>query len=405
MEWTPQQNGALAAVDAWLKTSEPVFRLFGYAGTGKTTLARHLAQNVNGRVFFGAYTGKAALVLRQKGCNNASTIHSMIYRSREEGRVELEQLEEELKQLLARDGDPREALKLQRQIRALRVQLSTPKFSLKPRDSCDLAEASLLVIDECSMIDESMGYDLLSFKVKILVLGDPAQLPPIRGGGFFTEAEPDVMLTDVQRQARDNPIIDLATRVREGRRLELGSYGESAVIDRSAVDLERVLQADQLLCGLNVTRRASNARLRHALGRDNLVPVEGDRLVCLRNERELGLLNGGLFESVSNSTYHEETVQLSIKSTDTMPGEPEAEKLNVTAHLGPFLGENIEMPWWERRAAQEFDFGYALTVHKAQGSQWNDVVVLDEWTRPETHKRWLYTAITRAAEKICIVQY
>ena len=84
MSWSPQQDAALKAVAEWLRRGDrPVFRLFGYAGTGKTTLAKHIAEDVDGEVAFGAYTGKAALVLRSKGCPDASTIHSMIYRSRE----------------------------------------------------------------------------------------------------------------------------------------------------------------------------------------------------------------------------------------------------------------------------------------------------------------------------------
>ena len=72
------------------------------------------------------------------------------------------------------------------------------------------------MIDECSMVDAELGRDLMSFDVPVLVLGDPAQLPPIQGGGFFTEAEPDAMLTEVHRQAQDDPIVRLSMEVREG---------------------------------------------------------------------------------------------------------------------------------------------------------------------------------------------
>ena len=172
----------------WLKAGDPqVFRLFGYAGTGKTTLARHLAEHVDGETAFGAFTGKAALVLRSKGCKDARTIHSMIYRPKD-------------------------------------VETEEPSFVLTRTRPA--AAASLIVIDECSMVDEELGRDLLSFGKKVLVLGDPAQLPPVKGGGYFTEAEPDVMLTEVHRQAADNPIIRLSMDVREGRRLARGDYGD-----------------------------------------------------------------------------------------------------------------------------------------------------------------------------------
>src|ERR671920_2051191 len=187
--WSPQQDAVLKAVAEWLRRGDrPVFRLFGFAGTGKTTLARHIAEAVDGDVVFGAYTGKAALVLRSRGCTDASTIHSLIYRSRE--------------------GDE-----------------NGPQFVLNRSSAA--AKADLIVIDECSMVDEELGRDLLSFGRPVLVLGDPAQLPPVKGGGFFTEAEPDVMLTDVHRQAEGNPIVHMSLLVREGGRLEKGTYGES----------------------------------------------------------------------------------------------------------------------------------------------------------------------------------
>lgn len=397
MRWTPQQEGALAAVAAWLRTDEQVFRLFGYAGTGKTTLAKHLAEGVEGDVRFAAYTGKAALVLRQKGCGEAQTIHSLIYKTKSEGMAELLRLEAELEELDQKPSTPFAVVsKLREEIRRLRRQLSQPNFTLDVTSA--VRYAKLVIIDECSMVDEDMGRDLLSFGCKVLVLGDPAQLPPIRGGGFFTEQEPDVMLTDVQRQARDNPIVELATRVREGQRLDLGDYGDSKIISRHGLRFEDMLNAEQILVGYNATRRSINARVRHARGRHGVLPVAGDRLVCLRNNRDLGLLNGALFEATTDAEELSDTLFVTVRSTDE-----ERDPIDCEAHLGPFLGEDLEMPWWERRRAEEFDYGYALTVHKSQGSQWNDVLLRDEWAG-SSRQRWLYTGITRAAERITIVK-
>src|SRR6478736_3478176 len=191
MRWSAQQQAALDAVAAWLRRGEPqIFRLFGYAGTGKTTLAKQVAADTEGEVAFGAFTGKAALVMRARGCPEASTIHAMIYRSRESD-----------------EGGPLFVL----------------------NRSSVAAKAALIVVDECSMVDAELGRDLASFGRPVLVLGDPAQLPPVKGGGFFTADPPDVLLTEVHRQARDNPIIRLSMAVREGRPLERGAYGESRV--------------------------------------------------------------------------------------------------------------------------------------------------------------------------------
>ena len=144
----PIRTPRCKAVAGWLKDkpgergTPQLFRLFGYAGTGKTTLARHLAAHIDGEVKFAAFTGKAALVMRRKGCDGASTIHSLIYRARESGE-------------------------------------ETPTFELW--DDAPASKAKLIVIDECSMVDAELGRDLMSFGVPVLVLGDPAQLPPIAG--------------------------------------------------------------------------------------------------------------------------------------------------------------------------------------------------------------------------------
>ena len=201
-EFTPHQDAALKAVAGWLKDgpgergTPQLFRLFGYAGTGKTTLARHLAAHIDGEVKYAAFTGKAALVMRRKGCGGASTIHSLIYRARESGE-------------------------------------ETPTFELW--DDAPASKAKLIVIDECSMVDAELGRDLMSFGVPVLVLGDPAQLPPMQGGGFFTEAEPDAMLTEVHRQAQDDPIVRLSMQVRDGRAAHVGEYGKTSVVTKRRV--------------------------------------------------------------------------------------------------------------------------------------------------------------------------
>src|SRR5512136_2716568 len=122
------------------------------------------------------------------------------------------------------------------------------------------------------MVDEELGRDLLSFGKKVLVLGDPAQLPPGKGGGFFTEAAPDVMLTVVHRQAADNPIIRLSMAIREGGTLTPGAYGETRIVSRDGLDPTLVTGADQVLVGLNRTRRAYNGRLRELRGFSGTFP-------------------------------------------------------------------------------------------------------------------------------------
>lgn len=407
MRWTPQQESALRAVSEWFRGGESqVFRVFGYAGTGKTTLARHFAEGIDGDVMYLAYTGKAAHVMHLAGCAGAQTIHSAIYHARDKSKRNLMEYEDALMRLRAElrdEGMEETRVEQHRRVRELRAKveeerdaLARPNFSLN-LDS-PVRQASLLVVDEVSMVGGQMGQDLCSFGVPILVLGDPAQLPPVGDGGFFTEGvEPDVMLTDIHRQARDNPIIRLASMAREERPIPLGQYGESVVTEE--VSPEDALEVDQILAGRNKTRRASNWRVRALRGFDEPLPLSGDRLVCLRNNHDLGLLNGSVWMCTDVCDRGDERVVLTVS-----PEEGGIEQ-TVEAHTHYFLGKEENLPWWDRKEAEEFDYGYCLTVHKAQGSQFGNTLLFDEsWCFREHRWRWLYTAITRAAERIKIVR-
>lgn len=363
MEWSPQQDQALRAVSAWLRDpgGDQVFRLFGWAGTGKSTLAVHLAKDV-GKVVFAAFTGKAALVMRKRGCAGASTIHSLIYVLTEE-----------------KGGEP--------------------KFALNP-DS-EIVDSDLVVIDEVSMVGAELARDLLSFGKKVLVLGDPFQLPPVKDAGFFTEVEPHIMLTEIHRQAADNPIIRMSMDIREGRGLDFGSYGESKVIRAGAVDRAEVLGADQILCGRNATRIVYNDRVRALKRLPERQPVPDDRLVCLRNNRQKNLLNGQLWIVKEVIPKGRGGIEMLLAPEDA--GARAADAL-VFTHEKWFQGREEEFEWTERRRYDEFYFGYALTVHKSQGSQWDTVYLFDESNAfREDRDRHLYTAVTRAAERITVV--
>src|SRR5690606_14303727 len=365
MRFSPQQDRALRAVSKWLSEGRSqIFRLFGYAGTGKTTLARYFAEHVDGDVQFAAFTGKAAQVLRSKGASNARTIHSLIYRPRGEEEVEDE---------------------------TTGKTMIAPTFSLNRQSP--IAKAKLVIIDECSMVDEQLGRDLLSFGTPILVLGDPGQLPPISGGGFFTEHEPDFLLTEIHRQARDNAIIRLALDAREGREFAHGDYGAARVIGKDEVTQDLVLSADQVLVGINRTRRRYNQRLRELKGFTARYPQAGDKLVCLRNDPAKGLLNGSLWKVMTSA---KETTKPGINLL-VAPEEEDTDRgiAKIKLLKAAFEVPEAEIPWKTRKRYDDFDYGYALTVHKAQGSQWDEIVLFDEsFAFRDTRQRWLYTAIT-----------
>lgn len=396
--WSPAQLAALERVREWLATGEGtrepgVFRLFGFAGSGKSSLALDLASSAAGQVRFAAFTGKAAWVMSQKGCLGATTIHRLIYLPR----VKCQQRLRELAEQLRAEQDPDRRRELQVLHDEERANLARPAFTLNT--SSPLRDAALLVIDECSMVGEQVGRDLLSFGVPILALGDPAQLPPVKDRGYFTDPrqEPDLMLEEIHRQAEGSPVLHLASLARRGLELPLGRHGESRVALRRDLSIAEAAEHDQIIVGRNSTRRAINARMREHLGHgSDPLPVPGDRLVCLRNDYETGLLNGSQWRCLAAHVLDAERALLEVE-------DDEGTRLVVESHLAYLRGD--EPAFYEVREAQCFDFAYAITAHKAQGSQWPSVCVVDESSAFQGESaRWLYTAVTRAAERVTVIR-
>ncbi len=202
-DFTPseEQSTAIRQIVEWYKSGRQEFYLAGYAGVGKSTVAAIAIEELKAKcrvksVRTAAYTGKAASVLRKKGVPDAQTIHSLIY---------LPVVDEE-------SGD-------------LRFIVS---------EESPAADADLIVLDECSMVNADIAKDLRSFGKKILVMGDPGQLPPINGEGAFTSREPDLFLREIHRQAADSPIIELATLARQGKPMPKGY--DKAGVRRVAAD-------------------------------------------------------------------------------------------------------------------------------------------------------------------------
>lgn len=367
--WSPQQSAALQQVQAWARSrSGPqILRMFGFAGAGKTTLARELAAGLDGTRFC-APTGKASLVLRKKGCTNAQTAHSLIYKAHQD----------EL----------------------------TGKVTYRLNKDSPAAFAPLIIVDESSMVGEELGNDLASFGVKILALGDPAQLPPVNGEGFFTRGTPEIMLTEIHRQAADNPIIAMSMKVRTEGVLVPGEYGTSRVVSRADIsrnEMRRlVLGADQVLCGRNQTRQSFNERMRDIMGRVGDAPEAGEKIICLKNNREKGLLNGGMWTVKGVSAGRRSGWVDMCVTTDEDPDI--TWPIDVCTPLAFFSGQDRALDWKVKREADQFTYGYAITVHKSQGGQWDNVLVYDESSAfREDAARHLYTGITRAADRVTVV--
>jgi exodeoxyribonuclease V len=363
MELSEKQQEAVQRIKNWFGTGRKVFRLFGYAGTGKTTTIATAVQDMGLKVEYVAYTGKAASVMRANGLP-ADTVHGLIYK--------LDHKDPTTKELI---------FGINRQSRA--------------------KHADLIVLDECSMVGSAMADDLLSFKVPVLAIGDPAQLPPVKGAGFFVNGNPDALLTEVHRQAQESPVLRMATDVREHKPLALGEYGSSAVLRGDDVTDDDLWAVDQVLVGTNATRVRLNRRARRHFGMTGPYPQFGERLICTRNNRGLDMMNGEMFSVVSCEELDDKWLSMSLATMDRETPEI-IEEVPVLKH---FFDGAIQPMDFELIRSVHMDFGYAITVHKSQGSQWSDIMVLDESHVFRDNKfRWLYTGITRAQNSVKIVR-
>ena len=421
---SPLQSRAIDAIRDWYchrRQEQQVFRLFGYAGTGKTTITAMaiealglsiMSPGSTGGVLFAAFTGKAALVMSRKG-TPASTIHGLIYRVSEATPEEIKRVTEDLAALrrdLPRMGQAERDFAMTRiaQLELRLEDIHQPKFLINEQSI--LRDADLLVLDEVSMVGEEMARDLLAFGKPILVLGDPGQLPPVKGTGFFTEAAPDVMLTEVHRQARDSAILMLATLAREGMPIPMGPHDDHVwKMSRHEVGPAQMLRGGQVICGTNATRRWLNTAMKRAAGFEADYPSgTGEKIICLKNRHDLGLING-MFLTLSDVRQDPGddfafSAMVETEDGDGIAGRQCFWRGEYADHV-VFDPERGRREWQVRRGLIETSWGYAITCHKAQGSQWENVVVFDDGfgRTAADRNRWLYTAITRAEKGLVIL--
>ena len=346
------------------------FVLSGRAGTGKTTLAAiGIAENFRGSIQFLGPTGKSAEVLRSKGCLNAKTIHSFIY----EAEADYEKGE----------------------------MLYSTKDSI--------GGVNLIICDEASMINESLKDDLESFGVPILYLGDNFQLPPIKGSLNISE-DYDYLLTEIHRQAKGNSIIDVADRIRNKKRIPFGSIGDNVTKMRliRALSDNHIMNSDIVLCGYNDTRRRVNSKIRKILGYSEMIKV-GELLVITKNHTN-GLMNGDIVEVASVSDFDDVNMIQYLDVRRQADGRDFDIQLDCHGILGIDLKELYKddrskyLSFVFDRSRVFGDYGYALTVHKSQGSEFDNVLLLDEpvGRTPQDKMRWRYTGVTRAAKNLII---
>ena len=420
---SPQQAAAIRAIVEWysnLNRTTQVFRLFGYAGSGKSTITRYVIEELGlepmnrqgggAGVLFAAFTGKAALVMTRKG-TPASTIHSLIYRVSEATPEEIARVEKELFDLqrTLHRMPPAERAFAETQIRRLQLRLADihkPQFLLNEKSL--VRDADLIVLDEVSMVGLEMAADLLAFGKPILVLGDPGQLPPIKGEGAFTNVEPDVMLTEIHRQAGESAILRLATMARHGESIPYGAHDDHVwKMRRTDIAPEQMLRGGQVICGRNATRIHLNGAMKQAAGFTNTHPHgSGEKIICLKNRHDLGLVNG-MFVSladVRNEGPLDFSATVTTEDGVAIGGRQRFYKGHYDDHVTPDP-DRFRRDWKQVRSLIETVWGYAITAHKSQGSSWPNVIVYDDGLgrTAEDRARWLYTAITRAERGLVIL--
>ena len=384
---SPGQKDVLNNVVAWCKKDKSQSQLYitvgGYAGTGKTTLIAVLRKRIaklqkDIKVGFVSYTGKAARVLRNKlkdakvllSDDTVGTIHSLIYSPVVNEKEEI--------------------------------------IGWKQKEKID---RDLIIIDEASMVDEIIWLHLLSYKVPIIVVGDHGQLPPI-AGSFHLIANPELELVEIHRQAQNNPIIALSIPARQNGYIRPGVYGnfvrkfskEDSDTQETVSELLSNYSLDTLiLCGYNRTRKKLNLHIRNTLGFTSPLPQIGDRVICLRNNHEKHIFNGmtGTIQKISDESAQWYKTEIKMDGEDGMyKGLISKDQFMSDAALN-FTDKRSRI-----MAGDLFDFGYALTVHKAQGSQAKRVILFEERFSKmddEAWRRWLYTAVTRAEEELYII--
>lgn len=403
MDWSPDQEMALKRIDEWIRErTSPRFSLGGYAGTGKTTLARHIAENHGGDVRFAAFTGKAASVLRSKGCMGATTIHKLIYQPKgDTGAAELNEIYKLIDD--EEDSDDPDQSKIRawrRDVDRLKREQSA-MFEKKHSDESEIKGADLVIIDESSMVDRRMGSDLESYGVPVLYLGDPGQLPPVRGKAHLGPDEYDFVLEQIHRQAAESPIIWLASQIRNGESVKFGSHGDGLVTIQSKKewDMELVCAADQVLTGSNASRFAITRQMRKFMKYGQVFPLKGDKLICRKNDHELGILNGVGCKALDDCVISRPNLILPVEYDGKVIDDKMCDLGYFEEH---YSGRTVPVSN-KPGDVMHLDYGYCITGHKSQGSQWNHVVIADDKMRIQDRaqrRKWLYTVVTRAEERL-----
>lgn len=372
------------------------------AGTGKSTLIKFIISAMNldeEDVRYIAYTGKAANVLKNKGCPGAMTAHKLLYYAK-----------------LMPNG----------------------KYFFRPKGKGEIIAEGIkvVVVDEISMLPKEIWNLLCSHSFYILACGDPEQLPPIadKSGedpNNHVLDHPHIFLDEIMRQAQESEIIRLSMHIREGKPLFTFPAIEEQVkiVQKKDVTIPMLMWADQILCATNRTKNAINQQIRAAKDFDLNHPQVGDKIINLHNEWQISsnhnnpLTNGviGTIKEIETQNWQypfwvrNESLSVPVITATFSGDEPDEEFTMLSFDENEFLTGNPSLTGKEEYKISKrkemsiplhANFGYAITVWKAQGSEWNKVLLFQEagWPRDvNERRRYMYTGITRAVDKIVVV--
>lgn len=406
-----EQDQALVKINNWLfnRTGKWYFKLGGYAGTGKTYLLQYLINNLDRGVIVAAPTGKACSVLKSKleSCD-VITIHKLLYNPIEMVDEEIERLYE-LVQKYPSEMKYKIALNKLQKKSGYGVGFIKKEFPVVP--------GTLVIIDESSMVTEQMKKDLKDSGAKVLFVGDPGQLPAVQSKDWF-HSDFDFILNTIHRQAEGSPIIQMSLSVRKGD-MNLKKYQDKncRIIPSNKISVNSLVKADQIITGMNKTRHTLNRVVRKKLGFTEATPMKGDKLICLKNDNlpTVNFINGvhciALTDATSSMSFDNFKPSFNNDPEDMIidleydGGEYRSIIFDPHDCLSHYTNETIKRKWSDLKGVRELDYGYAITVHKSQGSEWDKLIIIDDKMRVmdrEFRKRWLYTAITRAKDKLIL---
>ena len=390
IELTDEQELLKKEIIHWYRHfpyGKPYYYYSGAAGTGKTTVIHKVIDDLGltmNQVMSCAYVGKAVLVLLRHGLP-ASTIHSLIYRPCLSTKKEI---------VLDEFGNPKE------------INKKKMEFILKDRLDKDI---KLIVVDEMAMVSDKLREDILSFGIPVILTGDGNQLPPVIGTSSILD-NPDFVLTKIMRQAEGDPIVYLSQCVLNDIPIDYGMYGKSKVVQSVPIDHSILTDYDMIICAKNKTREELNNRIREeVLNYEDIKPRLGDKLICRKNDWQeclngIYLTNGlvGFITGIDYCSMYRDKIYIDFRP-DFM--EESFEKLTLDYKYFKATWQEKKDYGFSFKDDERFEYAYAITAHLSQGSEYEDVLFMDEkFHDPLTLKRLRYTAITRARNSITYVK-